>query len=285
MRCESRNSRQEIARTNGVPKRNFRSEIHRHLSRAKFLMVDKDAYYFSHDAGARNDERMLIIRSQYDWQGYGWYFAILEMMRESSDYTLYKDFQVLQHGLNISNDRFQNFFEECFRIGLFEEKNGRFFSSSFISRMLKFEEVRRKRRYAGRKGGKALANAKALLKQSSGNAKTSKVKESKVKESKVNHVYSEFISRFNLLTSKQCRGDSKSEKQFNARLKDGYTLEQITQAVTNCLQDEFHKQNPHYLTPEFITRVDKLEKYINYQKAPNKNTKDETIGKDFQRTL
>lgn len=54
---------------------------------------------------------------------------------------------------------------------------------------------------------------------------------------------------------------------FRARLKEGYTTEQIIQAVQNCFNDQYHKENPNYLTPEFILRNDKLDKYVNYTKV------------------
>ena len=50
---------------------------------------------------------------------------------------------------------------------------------------------------------------------------------------------------------------------MNQRLKDGFSIDEILKAVDNCKKDEFHCQNPQYLTPEFITRSDKLQKYLN----------------------
>ena len=66
------------------------------------------------------------------------------------------------------------------------------------------------------------------------------------------------------MTGKNFRGDNSAKRHFGARVKEGYTREQFQTAIHNCLCDKFHKENPKYLTPEFITRPDKLEKYINY---------------------
>jgi uncharacterized phage protein (TIGR02220 family) len=54
----------------------------------------------------------------------------------------------------------------------------------------------------------------------------------------------------------------KTKKEINKRLKEGYTLEHIKKAITNCYNDEYHKQTKHkYLTLEFISRADKLERF------------------------
>lgn len=68
---------------------------------------------------------------------------------------------------------------------------------------------------------------------------------------------------FNKTTSKNLRViNRKVKNQFNARIKDGYTKADIFNAILNCYNDPFHKQNPKYLTPEFISRPDKFEKYV-----------------------
>lgn len=71
---------------------------------------------------------------------------------------------------------------------------------------------------------------------------------------------------FNTTTGKNVRVvNDKTKKQFNARLKEGYTKADIFNAIKNCYNDDYHQNNPKYLTLEFISRSDKLEKYSNYQ--------------------
>lgn len=80
-----------------------------------------------------------------------------------------------------------------------------------------------------------------------------------------------FIKNFNLLTGKKIRVfDDKAKKQFKARLKEGFTIKEIETAIVNCSNDQYHIENPRFLTPEFITRLDKLQKYIQpNQQKPN----------------
>lgn len=76
--------------------------------------------------------------------------------------------------------------------------------------------------------------------------------------------YEDFISDFNALTKRQYRGDVTSKRNFNARMKENYSREDFKKAIDNCMADRFHiENNLKYLTPEFILRPDKLQKFLN----------------------
>jgi len=73
-----------------------------------------------------------------------------------------------------------------------------------------------------------------------------------------------FLDWFNKTTNKNFRTiNNKTKSAFNQRIKDGYKKEDFMTAIINCFNDPYHKENPKYLTPEFISRPDKLEKYLN----------------------
>ena len=76
---------------------------------------------------------------------------------------------------------------------------------------------------------------------------------------------------FEKITGKKIRvfGD-KASAQLKARLKEGFTVEDIIQAIKNCHADKYHQENPKYLTLEFITRQTKLQTYLNVQKPSGK---------------
>lgn len=92
--------------------------------------------------------------------------------------------------------------------------------------------------------------------------------EKKVKEDKKRVLFENFLTHFNHLRRSQFRGSKLAFKQFCKRLEDGYSYENIKFALQNCAESTFHRNNPNHLTPEFITREDKVEKYLNY--AENK---------------
>lgn len=74
---------------------------------------------------------------------------------------------------------------------------------------------------------------------------------------------SAFIEFFNRVCNRKFKLNDKLKKSLSARLKE-YTIEQIYQAIKTAYQDKYHKEtNYQYLTPEYILRVDKLERFIN----------------------
>jgi len=88
------------------------------------------------------------------------------------------------------------------------------------------------------------------------------------------NIYADFLEKFNILLNRKFKVlDKKTTGQLNARLKEGFTIEDILKATENCSKDKYHIENPQYLTPEFITRTDKLQKYLN-SKPNNSNGTD-----------
>ena len=63
------------------------------------------------------------------------------------------------------------------------------------------------------------------------------------------------------LVNKQVKG------KYLARLKEGYTKDDILNAIKNAIQSDYHKgENFKYLTPEFFSRSETLDKYSNVNK-------------------
>ena len=76
--------------------------------------------------------------------------------------------------------------------------------------------------------------------------------------------FKKLLIYFNEVTKKKCKViPEKAKTAFNARLAEGYTKSDFATAIKNCYNDDFHKQNPQFLTLEFISRQDKLDKYLN----------------------
>lgn len=77
--------------------------------------------------------------------------------------------------------------------------------------------------------------------------------------------WSKLLSKFNDITNKGSRVvPDKAKRQILARLKEGYTKTDIIKGIEGCYNDSYHKETNHkYLTLEFISRPDKLEKFVN----------------------
>lgn len=73
-----------------------------------------------------------------------------------------------------------------------------------------------------------------------------------------------FIEQFNRVRRTKFKSNGTVCGKLSARLKEGYTSRDIFLALKNAMADQYHQEsNFKYLTPEFILRSDKLEKFLN----------------------
>ena len=75
--------------------------------------------------------------------------------------------------------------------------------------------------------------------------------------------WDKLLNQFNKITGKNTKVINQQVKnKILARLKEGYTKQDLLNAIQNCFNDPYHKETNHkYLTIEFISRSDKMEKY------------------------
>lgn len=144
--------------------------------------------YFSHDADARNDAKILNVRMKYGAEGYGIYFMLLERLRTEKDYIGVADYNALAFDLRVSAGAIKDIINN---FGLFclTEDGGAFYSESLIRRMEIMESKSKKRSEAAKKAAAARwgrdGNANAMQTQCDGNANAmqNKRKEKKIKDS------------------------------------------------------------------------------------------------------
>lgn len=145
----------------------------------------KETYYFSHDSNALTDTKILNMRADYGLEGYGLYWAIIEMMRNEDEYKLdlnKNTYRAIKTLTNTTID-IEKFIKDCIEdYELFKQEDERFYSNSLLKRM---EQKDRKSVIAREKAEKRWSsNAKVMQQQCSSNA--NKVKENKEKENKEN---------------------------------------------------------------------------------------------------
>jgi hypothetical protein len=128
----------------------------------------KDAYYFPHDANARSDEKIVQLRIRLGWEGYGLYWAFLEICRDvnkgKNKYSIEAETapQVLAVLLGIHETLAQDFVNCCLENELLTVRKGRLLSVAFVERMEAIEAKRLTLKENGRRGGLAKARAKAI---------------------------------------------------------------------------------------------------------------------------
>jgi len=109
--------------------------------------MKKDAYYFSHDSNARNDIKITALRSIYGSEGYGWYFMILEIMREQEKYCINMNskfaYASIATDLRADESQVKTFINNCVNeFDLFDLIDGLLFSKSLLARMEKLDAKR-----------------------------------------------------------------------------------------------------------------------------------------------
>ena len=90
--------------------------------------------------------------------------------------------------------------------------------------------------------------------------------------------FKEFIKKFNSYTKRNFKPTEQVYSKYKARIKEGYTIKEFSIAFSNAMKDDFLTgDNPGgkwYLTPEYILRTDKLEKWLNVQEINLSKGKD-----------
>ncbi len=94
--------------------------------------MDKDAYYFSHDANAHHDPKIIKLRQKHGWSGYGIYWALVELLRNESDYKLTANYSLYAYALQTDEKCIKEVVED---FDLFVVENGNFYSASLLKRM------------------------------------------------------------------------------------------------------------------------------------------------------
>lgn len=85
--------------------------------------------------------------------------------------------------------------------------------------------------------------------------------------------FSEYIKEFNIIRQNKFRETQKVLTSFKARIGEGFTYHDMITALKNAMADKFHIESDfNHLTPEFFTRADKLDLYLNYKQTTKKQS-------------
>lgn len=109
----------------------------------------KDKFYFSHDSNARRDPKIIALRSKYGYEGYGRYFALIEIMRESKGYMIdmSKGYVIQSVASELEfedSEKCKKFIKDCIDFELLETDDIFAWSNSLLDRMKMFEEKRQR---------------------------------------------------------------------------------------------------------------------------------------------
>jgi len=90
----------------------------------------KDAYYFSHDANAKDDPKCVVLIDELGMEGYGIYWMLVETLRSEADYKCpLRMLNGLARRYNTSAEKVQTVVT---RYGLFDRDDEWFWSESLM---------------------------------------------------------------------------------------------------------------------------------------------------------
>jgi hypothetical protein len=115
----------------------------------------KDAFWLRHDSNAQHDERILELRAEYGWEGYGLFWALVERMRDAHDYRLaMSTMGGLATSMGLLKPKMLAVVELCCTHGLFamEEAGAYVYSPSLRRRMEEWDTKKAALAEAGKRG-------------------------------------------------------------------------------------------------------------------------------------
>lgn len=154
----------------------------------------KDTFYFSHDSNASDDPKIKQLLAVYGYEGYGWFWRIIELMRSQEHYDLTLKgkyaYDGLAETLRTSPEKAEKFICDCTtEFELFCNNDGKIYSNSLNKRMQYYDNSKMLKSQQGKYAAETRwNNARALHEQSMSNADAMQndAKESKRNESKRN---------------------------------------------------------------------------------------------------
>jgi len=164
-----------------IPKVNHNLARLTTTSWAFLFNMKKEAYYFSHDSNAKDDPKILQLRMEMGWEGYGLFWALVEMLRNESDHRMRTHYKSIAFALHSQEDSIQRIINDFDLFGIDDQF---FWSESLLKRMEMKEERSEKARESAKKRWNQSNDANAMRTHSEGNADAMQLKESKVKEIK-----------------------------------------------------------------------------------------------------
>lgn len=110
----------------------------------------KDSYYFTHDSNARHDPKIKALVKKYGIDGYGRFWIVIEMLRESANYKLEDDqctFDALAEEMKCTEESARQFIQDCISVfKLLNQVENFFYSPALLERMIRLDGIRAKRK-------------------------------------------------------------------------------------------------------------------------------------------
>lgn len=116
-------------------------------------MSSKNTYFFSHDANAHEDDKIICLMSEYGSQGYGWWWMLVETLFQQEGYILdMSKKSTVPHLFRMLWDMpikdIPEFIDYLVDIELLKRDGDIVYSESLLKRTEKIDDLRQKRKAA-----------------------------------------------------------------------------------------------------------------------------------------
>lgn len=220
--------------------------------------------FFSHDENALNDPKIMSMMSVYGFEGYGWFWAIVESLRRSDKFEICftsKNFiGGLAYLLRTDSNKAKQFLNDCIEeFELFESDGINFWSNSLKERMQIMDDKKIKNRESAMKRWDKEREKHSTVVQESileeNKEEHISVKEKRVKTKNATIAqYSEDVEYLtDLLINKIEQNNSNAKKPSNidswkkeiqSMIEiDKYTFAQVSRMIEFSQHDDFWKSN------------------------------------------
>lgn len=180
----------------------------------------KEAYYFSHDFGARNDPKLQKVLMKLGQEGKGVYWDLVEMLFEEGGKLLISECDSYAFALRTKDDCIKSLLND---FGLFIKDDTNFWSESVLRRISERDTKSEKARLSA---NSRWNNANAL--KSDANALRQLSDSNAIKESKRNNNSTKFISPskevVDLFFKNDLNHPSKSDRYWNHYTANGWMV-------------------------------------------------------------
>lgn len=193
--------------------------------------------------------------SVYKGEGYGWYWILIEMMRDANAYRLQCEGKYWAHAIasemKCEPEKAQVFINDCINeFKLFDSDGSFFWSNSLLRRMDEKDEKSTQARGAAIiRWEKERERMRLHSERIANEPKNDAIKESKVKEKKENEIKeilifpfesSEFMQVWNtLIKTKKWRKKESSALQASLKKLSGYSESEAIQMMENSIAGEY----------------------------------------------
>jgi hypothetical protein len=214
--------------------------------------MEKKTPYFSHDMNAHDDQKIQTLITLYRFQGYGWFWYLLEMMGIEENYKLEESefFYCSLARRFLTTEKFaKKFIDDCVKIKLFQRSEGYLYSSSFLDRMRIRDLKVLKCRESGSIGGKVSSERSSVTEA---NAQAIKLNEIKLNKEEKKSIKKKFLDNVFL-----------AAEEYQKLIEHFGTEDAAKERIENfSVQMKIHgyKYQDHYLT---ILAWDRREKKQN----------------------